>query len=58
MGGSYWRQISAQHLEALREKQPEQTRPEADGLRREGGREERSQRGAPGPVALHQEQRR
>lgn len=44
-GGSYWRQISAQHLEALREKQPEQTRPEADGLRREGGREERSQRG-------------
>lgn len=36
-GGSYRRQISAQHLEALREKQPERTRAEADGLKRDSG---------------------
>lgn len=52
VGGSYRRQISAQHLEALREKQPEQTRTEADGLRRERGREEESQQGAAGGGVL------
>lgn len=43
MGGNHTRQI----LEALREKQPEQTVAGADGLRREkreGGREESHQR--------------
>lgn len=46
VGGSYRRKISAQRLEALREKQPEQTRAEADGLRRKRGREEEPQQGA------------
>lgn len=56
VGGSYRRQISAQHLEALREKQPEWTRAEADGLRRERGREGESQQGVAGPSTLDWEQ--